>query len=583
MVSPHGHESRPAGVPSTGQPVRGKRKVQGQGHSRSRAGLQVSVKAAALSRNWFSDHSRVLAALGLVVLSIALYAPTVGHPFTSLDDREYVTQNSYVLSGLSWTTIRWSLTSSVMGHWHPLTWMSHALDVELFGQTSAGHHFTSVALHAVSAVLLFYFLAGATGTTLRSLIVAALFAIHPTNVESVAWIAERKSVLSTMWFLAALCAYVWYSRQPNWKRYLAVAGFFLLGLASKAMLVTFPFVLLLVDYWPLDRIPQGVWPSTRLILEKIPLLVFSAVDSALAYWAQRAAGAVAPIQRLPLELRLQNASYSCVLYVWKILWPARLAILYPFPRDVFNWRVAAEAALFLGIVTVLAIQARRRYLLTGWLWFLGTLVPVIGIIQAGPQGMADRYLYIPAIGLFWMVVWGAAEAAERVAAGFSARLAASLVVLLALSAVTVKQLSYWSSNERLWQHALEVTRNNYVAEDKYGSELISQARFEEAYPHFENALRINPSDPLANFNIGARLHLAGQLAPAIAHYEITVGQKTDPILRAQGYENMGTAYRQLGDYSRAAENYRKAILCNPQKTSLYRALHAVEASKVGGN
>jgi protein O-mannosyl-transferase len=579
IASPRGNDSRAAGVSIKGQPVRRKRKARGKGREQSLAGRQSSLEAAAVSRSWFSAHRRLLAALGLLLLSLALYAPTMSHPFTSLDDREYVTGNTHVLSGLTWSTIRWSLTSSVMGHWHPLTWMSHALDVDLFGQTATGHHFTSVALHAISAVLLFYFLAGASGATFRSLLVAALFAIHPTNVESVAWIAERKSALSTMWFLAALCAYVWYSRQPNWKRYLAVAGFFLLGLTSKAMLVTLPFVLLLLDYWPLERIPQGAWPSRRLILEKVPLLVFSAVASALAYWAQRAAGALALFERLSFKLRAQNALYSYALYVWKISWPARLTILYPFPKDMLNWRVAAEAALFLTIVTVVVVRSRRRYLWTGWLWFLGTLVPVIGIIQAGPQGMADRYLYIPAIGIFWMLVWGVAEVADLVAASFAVRIVAALVVLIALSAATVKQLSYWSSNERLWQHALDVTKNNYVAEDKYANELLTQKRFDEAYPHFENALRINPSDPLANFDIGARLHLAGQLGPAIAHYEITVGQDTDPILRSQGYENMGTAYRQLGDYSSAAENYRKAIFYNPQKTSLYRALQEAEASK----
>ena len=515
------------------------------------------------------------------MLSMALYAPTMHHPFTTLDDREYVTENSHVLSGLAWNTIRWSLTET-WSYWHPLTWMSHALDVELFGPEPAGHHFTSVTLHAVNAVLLFFFLASATEATLRSLTVAALFAIHPTNVETVAWIAERKSVLSTLWFLAALCAYLWYSRRPNWRRYLAVVGFFVLGLASKPMLVTLPFVLLLLDYWPLRRVPQGAWPSGRLIQEKVPLLVLSIADSVLTFWAQKVSGAVVSLQMIPLGLRLENALYSYALYIWKVLWPTRLAILYPFPRDILNWRIAAEATLLLVAVTVLVIRSRRRYLLTGWFWFLGTLVPVIGIVQVGSQGIADRYLYLPAIGLFWMTVWGLGEVAERLAASFTARRVVTVVPLIALSVITVRQLGFWSSNERLWQHALDVTTNNYVAEDKYGNELVTQGRLGDAYPHFENALRINPSDPLANFNIGARLHLGGQLRPAIAHYEITVGQDTNPILRAQGYENMGTAYRQLGDYSRAAESYRKAILYDPQKTSLYKALQEMEASKAGG-
>ena len=517
-------------------------------------------------------------ALGLAILSLVLYLPAIHHPFTSLDDGAYVTENSHVQSGLGWSAICWSLTSSWMGHWHPLTWMSHAVDVELFGQTAAGHHFSSIALHAVNAALLFFFLASATGATLKSLTVAALFAIHPANVETVAWIAERKSVLSTMWFLAALCAYVWYTRQPSSKRYLAVAGLFLLGLASKAMLVTLPFVLLLLDYWPLGRVARGAtFPGGRLVLEKLPLLVLSLADTAVSVWAAR--DAMSSLERVPLDARLQNALYSYALYIGKTVWPERLAIFYPLPRGILNWTVAAESGLFLAVVSVLLIRSRRRYLVTGWFWFLGTLVPVIGIMQAGPQGMADRYLYIPVIGLFWMAVWGLAEVAELIKASLGVRLAVTVVLLIGLSALTVRQLGYWSSNERLWQHTVEVTENNYIAEDKYGSELMKQGRLVEAYPHFENALRIYPSDPLANFNIGARLQMAGQLGPAIAHYEITVSQDTDSILRAQGYENMGTAYRQLGEYSKAAENYRKSLTYNPQKTRLYTAIQEVQSEQ----
>ena len=534
------------------------------------------AKTGSVPHSWFERHSKALAALALVILSVTIYAPTLGHPFTSLDDGAYVTENPHVVSGLGWQTIRWSLTATEMGHWHPLTWMSHALDVQLFGLTPAGHHFTSVALHAANTVLLFLFFVSATGETLKSLIVAALFAIHPINVESVAWIAERKSVLSTLWFLAALCAYLWYGRQPNWKRYLAVAGFFLLGLASKAMLVTLPFVLLLLDYWPLRRVPQGTWLSGKLVLEKVPLLFLSAASSVLAVVAQKSVGAMASVERVSVGLRIQNALCSYVLYLWKIVWPARLAILYPYPFHSLSWTKAVGAILFLAAVTALVIRSRREYLMTGWFWFLGTLVPVIGLLQAGPQGMADRYVYIPAIGLFWMAVWGLEEVGRRANADFHGKVAVALVAVIAFSVATVRQLSYWSTNKRLWEHALDVTQNNAVAEDKVGNELSKEGRLDEAYPHFANALRINPSDPLANFSVGVRLHLAGMLRPAIAHYEVTVRQNTDPILRAQGYENMGTAYRQLGEYVNATESYRKALQYDPQRTRLYNALKELE-------
>ena len=360
------------------------------------------------------EKRNVVLCLLLVVATLALYNPVNRHPFVNYDDDRYVTENLHVHNGLTGDTISWALTAMEQGNWHPLTWLSHALDWQLFHQNPTGHHFTSLLIHAANAVLLFLFLTYATGRVGPSWFVAAIFALHPINVESVAWVAERKNVLSTFFFLAALIAYCWYARKPDWRRYTAFAGLFVLGLMSKPMVITLPFVLLLLDYWPLGRIQGSPSPSdvpqtslSRLLVEKLPLLALSVASAVITMKAQQAGGAVRSTAQFSLAVRLENAVVAYATYLWKMIWPAHLVPLYPHPGDSLAlWQIVISALVLLAVTGVVLRFRSKRYLLTGWLWFLGTLVPVIGLVQVGDQAMADRYAYIPLIGIFVMIVWG---------------------------------------------------------------------------------------------------------------------------------------------------------------------------------
>src|SRR5579871_1784143 len=361
----------------------------------------------------------VVACLLLFTATLLLYNAVSHNPFINCDDDRYITENPFIRGGLNWTTVKWALISSGQaGFWHPLTWLSHALDISLFGLNPAGHHFVSLLFHCLNAVLVFLLLARATKRFWTSLIVAALFAVHPLNVESIAWAAERKNVLSAFFFLATLGAYGWYTVKPEWKRYLAVAGLFACALASKPMAVTLPFALLLLDYWPLGRTGQSNSSNgisspysslTTLILEKIPLFSMSAAASVITVIAQKAAGATRSGPDFSFTIRLENAIVSYATYVWKIFWPAHLAPIYPHPgANLAAWQIGISAILLLAL-TAAVFLSRRKYLIVGWLWFLGNLFPTIGLIQVGDQAMADRFVYISEIGLLVLFVWGAAE------------------------------------------------------------------------------------------------------------------------------------------------------------------------------
>lgn len=514
------------------------------------------------------EKRALIVSLLLVAAVLLLYNQATHFSFLNFDDDTYVTANAHVRAGLTARTLAWAMTSNY-GNWHPLTWVSHALDCQLFRLNPTGHHFTSIVLHAVNVVLLFLLLLRGTRRIGVSLIVAALFAVHPLNVESVAWISERKNVLSTMFFFLTIGAYGWYSLKPNWRRYFLVAMLFACGLASKSMLVTLPFVLLVLDYWPLGRIRGLNVPSVlnpvrasfgKLFLEKLPLLALSIAASVVAVVSQRHGGAVATVERFPLPARLENAIYSYAAYVWKAFWPARLAPLYPHPgNSLAGWKVAL-AGLFLLAVSALVFKLRARsYLVAGWLFFLGTLVPVIGLVQVGSQAMADRYAYIPCLGIFVMVVMGASDIADWKKLSMPPRAAIAGCVLLALSAVTYRQIGYWKDSLTLWSHALAVTENNFLAEDGLGGALIEQGRAEEAYPHFQHAAMIVPDDPISHAAIGTYLHQHGRLAEAIQQYQIVVQLACTPGLCALEYANMGSAYRQLGNYAQAKASFDQAL------------------------
>jgi tetratricopeptide (TPR) repeat protein len=516
-----------------------------------------------------------------VAATLALYNPVNRHPFVNYDDDRYVTENPHIRNGLSWDTVSWAFTAEEQGNWHPLTWLSHALDYELFRQNATGHHFTSLLIHSANAVLLFLLLTYATGRLGPSLLVAALFALHPINVESVAWVAERKNVLSTFFFFAALAAYCWYARRPDWRRYLAFAGLFALGLMSKPMVITLPFVLLLLDFWPLGRIqgfPAGVLsvpqsPLSRLLVEKLPLLVLSAASAAITMRVQQAGGAMRSTAQFSLGVRLENAVVAYAMYLWKMVWPSHLAPLYPHPGDSLSaWQVTISALVLLAVTVVVLRFRSRRYLLTGWLWFLGTLVPVIGLVQVGDQAMADRYAYIPLIGIFIMLAWGAADLADLLHIGLSARMIPAACILLALAFATHRQLGYWSSNYELWTHALAVTDKNFIAQNNLGGALLLLGKPDEAYAHFQAAAEINPNDPMSRSNLGAYLQEHGKLSEAMAQYDRSISLTSDPGLLAATYANLGTAYRNLGEDEKARDSYDQALRLNPNQSNAYLGL-----------
>jgi tetratricopeptide (TPR) repeat protein len=517
----------------------------------------------------------------LGVITLALYNPVNRHPFANYDDDLYVTENVHVRQGLTADTFRWALTSTEQANWHPLTWMSHALDCSLYGLNPAGHHFTSVLLHTFNVILLFLLLVWATGRLGPSLLVAALFAIHPINVESVSWVAERKNLLCTMFFFLALLAYGWYARTPSWQRYLAIAALFAAGLASKPMVITLPFVLLLLDYWPLRLVPEAnfqtnqpqltcSWP--QLALEKLPLLALSAGSAWITMRVQHAGGAVRTAAEFSFRVRLANAVYAYAIYLWKIVWPARLAPFYPHPGDSLTARQVLIAVLVLLVVTGIAWKyRRRRYLLVGWLWFLGTLVPVIGLVQVGDAAMADRYAYVPLIGIFIMIAFGAADWAEqRQVVQWTAAPAAA--VLIALAFTTHRQIGYWQSNEDLWSHTLAVTKNNFVAEDNLGGALILENKEEEAYPHFVAAARINPRDPVSHSNLGTYFETHDRMREAVMQYEAAVASTSDPTLLAQTYANLGATRSALGETDQARSDFLQSLRFNPKQSHAWLGL-----------
>jgi tetratricopeptide (TPR) repeat protein len=520
-----------------------------------------------------------LLCLLLTVVVLVCYSPVTHNGFLNYDDDRYITDNLHVQAGLTRATVKWSFTTYDQANWHPLTWLSYALDCELFGLNPAGHHYVSVLLHAANVVLLFLLLESATGFCWRSLMVAALFALHPINVESVAWASERKNVLSMLFFLVALHAYVWYTRRPGIRRNAVVMFVYALALLSKPQVITFPFLLCLWDYWPLGRIgaPAATSPaacggnaprlwSGWLVLEKVPLLLLSAASAVLTIKAQKAGGAVQSSQH-SLLLRLETAVISYVRYLGKALWPSKLVALYPHPTELYPAWQAGAAVLVLVLVTTLVLRARKqRYLAVGWFWFLGSLVPMIGLVQVGAQAMADRYAYVPFVGLFLMLTWLAADGAQtyRLSAAWLAISAVSC--LLVLGTLTYRQVGYWHDTESFWRRTLALTQNNYVAHDTLGYFLAKQGRTEEAAAHFRAALAIRPDDLPANLNLGTYEHGRGNLTAAIERYELVARYTANAVLRAEAYGNLGSAYRQMGESKKAKQYFETALQLAPEQT-----------------
>ena len=550
----------------------------------------------------------LLLGLLLVAATLALYHSVSIHPFLNYDDDIYILYNPHVHVGLQWATVAWAFTSFDASNWHPLTWLSHALDYQLFQLNPAGHHDVNLILHVVNVLLLFRVLLRATGYAGRSAMVAALFALHPINVETVAWVAERKNLLSMMFFLLALGAYRWYASIPTSAtgalverpgarnsragRYVVVALLFACGLMAKPQVITLPFVLLLWDYWPLGRmragsedVPDGVAPENALparslswlVLEKLPLLALAVPSAIVTVMAQRASGAMSGPHWQPFPIRIENAIVAYARYMGKAFWPSKLSVLYPHPGSSLQaWQVFGALVLLLAITTLTVVERRRRrYLLVGWLWFLGTLVPMIGLVQVGVQAMADRYAYLPFVGLFIMICWGAAEWAAHWRVSTAWQAGVSVAVLLALAVVAHHQLGYWSDNVTLWSRVIALESNagqtrpdNWVAENNLGHALLNAGREDQALAHFRAAVAINPSDPDSTMNIGAYEQGHNDLAGAIEQYKkmISMTQNTARLnapKRAQTFRNMGHAYREMKDYADARDCYRQALALDP--------------------
>jgi tetratricopeptide (TPR) repeat protein len=511
-------------------------------------------------------HRIAVPLIGLLLFlgTLALYYPALENGFVNYDDPAYVTSNLQVQRGLTSRSLTWAFTSTAEANWHPLTWISHMLDVRLFGMRPAGHHAQSVLWHAINVVLLFLLLAKATGFVGRSALVAGLFAIHPLNVESVAWVAERKTVLCAFFSLLTLGAYGWYVKRPRAGRYLLVALLFALALMAKPMAITLPLALLLVDFWPLRRFPE--MPLSRLALEKIPLLALSAASAAITLYAQRAGGAVGSTEVLPLAMRVTNAIYSYLIYVEKAVWPSRLAVFYPHPEgSLALWKVLGAAVVLAAVTAAFWHLRERRYLLVGWLWFLGTLAPVIGIVQIGRQAWADRYAYLPLWGLFVIGVWLASEGAARISLSRAAQVAIALAVLLGYSVTAHIQIGYWRDSYSLFAHAIQVTDANPIAEANLGSALMEMRRPDLAVAHLERAIQLMPTLSTAHYNLGTLLHRQNDLDRAQREYQLALKYGSDEREAAQTHNNLGVLFKQLGRRDEAAAEFTGAIALNPSE------------------
>lgn len=499
----------------------------------------------------------------LVIATVALYYPVHSHPFINYDDRDYVYENAQVMSGISLHTIKWAFTTGAAGNWHPLTWLSHELDVQLFGLDPAGHHDINVLFHAINAVLLFWVLFRATGFAGRSFVVAALFALHPINVESVAWVAERKNVLSMMFFLLALGAYRRYVKEPRFARYFLVALLFACGLMAKPQVIIFPCVLLLWDYWPLQRMFQAsatrtdfpvAFPAKSfwwLLKEKLELFALAAACAIITMTVQRGAR-----MWFPRHIRIGNAILSYGLYLRKSIWPRDLALFYPHPGDSLNWWKVAFSGLVLIVITLLVVIGRRhRYLPVGWFWFLGTLVPMLGIVQVGLQAMADRYAYVSFLGLFIMVCWGVADIGEHFHLSPAVLPAVSVAALIVLAVLARQQINYWQTEVELWTHTLQVTTGNWLAESSLGIALAIDGEVEEAVPHFRKTLALQPSDANANMGMGIYELRQKNYREAISYYQrvVTENKAARVGIPVNAWVGMAKAYFALGEPVKAQE------------------------------
>jgi tetratricopeptide (TPR) repeat protein len=533
-------------------------------------------------------QSLLALSLLLTALTLAAYWQVQHNDFVNYDDYRYVLENRHVLAGLTWEGFYWAFHNLEAGFWQPLTWLSHMLDSELFGPFPKGHHWSSLLLHLANGLVLFLLLHRMTGALWRSWLVATLFAVHPLHVESVAWVSQRKDVLSTLLWLGTIWGYFLYQRRPRTSTYLLVLMLFVSGLMAKAMLVSLPIVLLLLDYWPIGQLRSTSSPdsaasslfaakaqsvpsfsASRLILEKLPLFAIAAFFVLVTYVAERHVGAVSP-ESLPLKVRIANALVSYVVYIRQMFWPLDLSPLYLHPGKFPLWHLVGVCLVLIAISGVTIWLARRRpYLIVGWLWFLVTLMPVSGLIQIGSHAHADRYTYVPFIGLFIMLVWGARDGLPRgniVRIGFVSSVA---LVLMLLTIGTSLQVRHWRNSEALFSRAVAVDPDNFLAHNHLGYVLALEGRLGEAIGHYRTSLRINPNYDSAHYHLANTLTLVGETEGAIHHYGRVLQIRPQ---YARPYARLGDLYQKLGKTGEAIRLYRASLQIEPADAELHKKL-----------
>jgi tetratricopeptide (TPR) repeat protein len=536
---------------------------------------------------------KILIGLSLAVLTMMIYGQVGGFEFVRYDDDAYITENPVVGNGLSPEGIRWAFTSFEKGNWHPLSWLSHMLDVQWFGLDAGRHHLVSLLFHVLNTLILFAVLQGMTGALWKSGFVAALFALHPLHVESVAWIAERKDVLSTFFFLLTLLAYERYARRPGWLSYGFVAVLFVLGLLSKPMVVTLPFVLLLLDFWPLRRfrselrgvdvsadVTAGAGMISRikanrgLFLEKISLFALSAAVCAVTVIAQQ--GAMKALEVVPLDFRFLNAIMAYGGYLYRGFVPVDLAVLYPYPGSIPPWQALVSAAVLIAVTALVIVRRKTPALMVGWFWYLGTLVPVIGLVQVGVQAAADRYTYIPFIGLFILLTWLADDVSARVPHRKAVLAPAALLILAGLSVATFSQTGYWANSEALFEHTLQATRDNYVIHCNLGAYLAGQGRVDDAIRHYNEALRIKPDDADTHYNLANVLARRAEYPDAVAHYREAVKSAPDYVMARN---NLALCLVRASDRQAAIEQFQEILRLKPGFEPAMRNLSTLMAAQ----
>jgi Tfp pilus assembly protein PilF len=530
------------------------------------------------TKNIFAQHRDILVCLFLIICTLSVYWQVHNYDFVNFDDDEYLSDNRHVQVGFTLESIAWAFTTIHASNWHPLTWLSHMMDYQLYGLNPGGHHLTNLLFHIANSLLLFFVFKRMTGQFWQSAFLASLFALHPLHVESVAWISERKDVLSTFFWMLTMWSYIWYVQHPGIDKYLLVLLFFVLGLLSKPMLVTLPFVLLLLDYYPLYRFHKSDGSRNphqrsivfRLILEKLPFFVLVVISSAMTFYAQKHGGAVASLDVIPIQLRISNALVSYASYILKMLYPSNLAVLYPHPGILAWWQIAGACFLLLFIsFSAVRVIKQSPYFIVGWLWYLGTLVPVIGLVQVGNQSMADRYTYIPLIGIFFIIAWGIPEFVQRWRHVKKLLPIMAITILLILMVVTFIQAGYWKNSITLFEHALRLTKNNRKAHNNLGLALEEQGQMDDAIGHFEEALRISPVYVGAHNNLGNALMEQGQIDDAIKHFEEALRINPD---YAKAHYNLGNLLQQQGQIDDAIKHFEEALRINPDYVAAHNNL-----------